>query len=65
MLVVLLAILCLLPGLDTTPLWDQDEAAYAGFAHQMLATGDWRLPGFAWSEVHRKPPLHFWLIASV
>lgn len=62
--VVLLVILCLLLGLDSTPLWDQDEAAYAGFAHQMAATGDWRMPSFAWSEVHRKPPLHFWLIAS-
>lgn len=54
----------LLLGLDTVPLWDQDEAAYAGFAHQMRASGDWRLPSFAWSEVHRKPPLHFWMIAA-
>lgn len=62
--ILLLVILCLLLGLDSTPLWDQDEAAYAGFAHQMVATGDWRMPAFAWSEVHRKPPLHFWLIAA-
>jgi 4-amino-4-deoxy-L-arabinose transferase-like glycosyltransferase len=44
-------------------LWDQDEAAYAGFAKRMLETGDYVIPDFTWSEIHRKPPLHFWLIA--
>lgn len=42
---------------------DQDEAAYAGFAKQMIETGNWITPEFMWSEVHRKPPLHFWNIA--
>ncbi len=54
----------LLVANHSTPLWDQDEAAYAGFAHTMLQTGDWAIPEFAWSEPHRKPPLHFWLVAS-
>lgn len=44
-------------------LWDQDEAAYAGFARNIIETGDWLIPNFAWSEIHRKPPLHFWNIA--
>ncbi len=43
-------------------LWDQDEAAYAGFAKRMLETADYTVPQFTWSDVHRKPPLHFWLI---
>lgn len=43
--------------------WDQDEAAYAGFAWRMLQTGNWIVPDFPWSEIHRKPPLHFWSIA--
>jgi len=47
----------------TAMLWDEDEAAYAGFAVQMLETGDWWIPQFEWSEIHRKPPLHFWTIA--
>lgn len=60
-----LAILvALLAGLRSVPLWDQDEAAYAGFAHTMLTTGDLRMPAFTWSEIHRKPPLHFWLITA-
>jgi len=57
-------VLNLLVANHSTPLWDQDEAAYAGFAHRMLETGDWAIPEFTWSEPHRKPPLHFWLIAA-
>lgn len=41
-------------------LWDQDEAAYAGFAKRMLDTGNFLIPNFEWSSIHRKPPLHFW-----
>ena len=44
--------------------WDQDEAAYAGFAHNMRKTGNWVVPEFDWSEPHRKTPLHFWAIAG-
>ncbi len=44
-------------------LWDQDEAAYAGFARRMLETGNYLIPDFDWSFIHRKPPFHFWSIA--
>lgn len=47
------------------PFWDQDEAAYGGFALQMHKTGEWWIPDFLWSELHRKPPLQFWLMAGV
>ncbi len=43
-------------------LWDQDEAAYAGFAKRMIETHNYVVPDFTWSFPHRKPPLHFWLI---
>ncbi len=46
------------------PFWDQDEAAYAGFALRMETTGEWWIPDFLWSELHRKPPLQFWLMAG-
>lgn len=46
------------------PFWDQDEAAYAGFALEMPKTGQWWIPDFLWSELHRKPPLQFWLMAG-
>jgi 4-amino-4-deoxy-L-arabinose transferase-like glycosyltransferase len=57
-------VLNLLVANHSTPLWDQDEAAYAGFAHTMVRTGDWAIPEFTWSDPHRKPPLHFWMIAA-
>lgn len=44
-------------------LWDQDESAYAGFAKTMIESGDWLIPDYMWSDIHRKPPLHFWNIA--
>jgi 4-amino-4-deoxy-L-arabinose transferase-like glycosyltransferase len=44
--------------------WDQDESAYAGFAHNMRKTSNWVVPEFEWSEPHRKTPLHFWAIAG-
>ena len=44
-------------------LWDQDEAAYAGFAKRMVETGDYLIPDYPWSFIHRKPPLHFWMNA--
>jgi len=60
---VLLAVFLsgVLPG---AALWEQDEAAYAGFALRMLRTGDWVVPDLTWAEIHRKPPLYFWLVAT-
>lgn len=45
-------------------LWNADEAAYAGFALNMAESGQWLIPDFMWSDVHRKVPLHFWLVAA-
>lgn len=44
------------------PLWDQDEAAYAGFAKNMIDRSDYLVPEYFLSDAHRKPPLHFWSI---
>lgn len=54
-------ILVFLVGFDYC-LWDDDESAYAGFALNMLREDQWIQPHFFWSDVHRKTPLHFWLI---
>jgi 4-amino-4-deoxy-L-arabinose transferase-like glycosyltransferase len=51
-----------LAGLNLS-VWDQDESAYAAFALRMIETGNWLIPEFLWSDIHRKPPLHFWSIA--
>jgi 4-amino-4-deoxy-L-arabinose transferase-like glycosyltransferase len=62
-LFLILVAFILLFGNNLVSLWDQDEAAYAGFAKNMVESGNWLMPDFMWSEVHRKPPLHFWNIA--
>ncbi|XDD47401.1 ArnT family glycosyltransferase [Leptospira sp. WS39.C2] len=46
---------------NDSPLVDQDEAAYAGFARTMVESGDYLQMEFPYSEPHRKPPLHFWI----
>ncbi|MBI4648394.1 MAG: glycosyltransferase family 39 protein [Bacteroidia bacterium] len=63
-LVLLYLLIILFAGNWSISLWNQDEAAYAGFAKNMLESGNWLIPDFMWSEIHRKPPLHFWLVAS-
>ncbi|MDF3820663.1 glycosyltransferase family 39 protein [Leptospira sp. 96542] len=50
---------------NQSPLYDQDEAAYAGFARTMVETSDYLNIHFAFSEPHRKPPLHFWLTSFI
>ena len=59
----LLFVVLLFINNDILCLWEQDEAAYAGFAWNMLDSGNFLIPDFEWSWPHRKSPLHFWLIA--
>ncbi len=60
---LLISILLIAFSFNQLSLWDQDEAAYAGFAQKMLETGNWLVPDYMWSFIHRKTPLHFWDIA--
>lgn len=48
---------------NSVSLWDEDEAAYAGFGMTILETGNWVEPSYQWSVIHRKTPFHFWSIA--
>lgn len=43
--------------------WDQDEAAYFGFSKTMMETQNYLIPDFPFSDPHRKPPLHFWIVS--
>ncbi len=51
-------------GNGSVSLWDEDEAAYALFGKTMLESGDWLVPDFSWSDIHRKTPFHFWAIGA-
>jgi 4-amino-4-deoxy-L-arabinose transferase-like glycosyltransferase len=44
--------------------WDEDEAAYAGFARRMAVDGDWLVPEFPYSKAHRKMPGFLWIVAA-
>ncbi|TGL46220.1 glycosyltransferase family 39 protein [Leptospira meyeri] len=48
---------------NSSPLVDQDEAAYAGFSRNMVENGDYLRMEYPYSTPHRKPPLHFWTTA--
>ncbi len=58
---ILLLFILLISNHNIT-LFDQDEAAYAGFGKYFLENPQAHIPQFLWSEPHRKTPLHFWLI---
>lgn len=64
LLILLLLAVNLLVNNHQVSLWDEDEAAYAGFAQEMVHTGNWVTPSYPQSVIHRKTPLHFWAIAG-
>lgn len=64
LLISLLLAVNLLVNNHQISLWDEDEAAYAGFAQQMIHTENWVTPSYPQSIIHRKTPLHFWAIAG-
>jgi 4-amino-4-deoxy-L-arabinose transferase-like glycosyltransferase len=62
-LLFLYIISCLFIHNWSISIWDQDEGAYALFAKNMINTGNWLVPDAMWSDIHRKPPFHFWTVA--
>jgi 4-amino-4-deoxy-L-arabinose transferase-like glycosyltransferase len=51
--------------LGATPLLDVDEPRYAESARQMFLSGNWITPYFNGLVRFDKPPLFYWLVASV
>lgn len=60
----LLAFLCYLPFIDSTPL-SGTEAHRALPADEMARHGDWLIPHLYGRIYFRKPPLHFWVLATI
>ncbi|HQR09650.1 MAG TPA: phospholipid carrier-dependent glycosyltransferase, partial [Gemmatales bacterium] len=53
-------------GLGTRELWSSHEARAAQDAQSLLDSGDWRLPHlFDGRAELQKPPLYYWLTASL
>lgn len=52
-----------LPGLESVPLFDWDEANFAEIAREMVVSGDYLRPSISYLPFTEKPPLFFWLQA--
>src|SRR5271163_2894732 len=61
----LAALLFFCIGLSTRPYLTPSEARYIEVPRQMLATGDWLTPRINGVPYFEKPPLFYWLQASV
>jgi len=59
---LLIAAVVMLPGLNITKLWDQDEGYFASTAAEMHAGGDWIVPTFNGSLFGHKPPWMYWMM---
>lgn len=55
----------LFTGLGSIDLLDPDEGMYGAIAREMAEGGDWITPHFNGVRYLEKPPLYFWLTASI
>jgi 4-amino-4-deoxy-L-arabinose transferase-like glycosyltransferase len=60
LLITVGALLCLLPALGGTHLWDPDEPRFAEATRQMIARGDYLTPYFNEAPRWEKPILFYW-----
>jgi 4-amino-4-deoxy-L-arabinose transferase-like glycosyltransferase len=52
-------------NLGASSLWDSNEAFYAGTPREMIESGDWINPSFNYQPRFNKPPLSYWIVASL
>lgn len=64
-LILLPAALFLAAGLGLRDPWPADEPRFALIAREMVATGQWLFPQIGGDWYQDKPPVFFWLIASL
>ena len=55
----------LLVALDTSSIWDANEAFYVQTPREMVETSNWLVPHFNGEPRLNKPPLSYWLVASL
>ena len=51
-------------SLDTSSVWDSNEAFYVQTPREMVEHGDWIVPRFNGQPRVNKPPLSYWLVAA-
>ena len=52
-------------GLDTSSIWDTNEAFYVQTPREMLESSNWLVPRFNGEPRLNKPPLSYWLVAGL
>jgi 4-amino-4-deoxy-L-arabinose transferase-like glycosyltransferase len=62
---VLLAALSFYAGLGRGAITDSDEGFYAEAAREMVESGDWLTPHYNYEPRFQKPPLYYWLTATL
>ena len=63
--IIVFAALFLLPFLGSVHLFDCDEINYAESAREMIVTGDYLTVQIDFEPFPEKPPLFFWLQATL
>jgi 4-amino-4-deoxy-L-arabinose transferase-like glycosyltransferase len=64
-IIVTLAAASYFINLGASSLWDSNEAFYAGTPREMIESGDWINPSFNYRPRFNKPPLSYWIVASL
>src|SRR5574340_224443 len=62
-LLIAICALFLLPGLIGHEPWKGNDAVSVGVVHDMLESGDWRVPRLTGQAFFDNPPLYYWLAA--
>jgi 4-amino-4-deoxy-L-arabinose transferase-like glycosyltransferase len=60
LVILIVSAAILLPGLNATRFWDQDEGYYASVAYEMHQRDDWIVPTFNGELFAHKPPMMYW-----
>ena len=59
------AVLPFFVGLDTSSIWDANEAFYVETPREMLESGDYINPSFNYEPRFNKPVLSYWIVAAL
>ncbi len=52
-------------SLDTSSIWDANEAFYVQTPREMVESSNWLVPHFNGEPRLNKPPLSYWLVAGL
>lgn len=63
-IIAVLALVTILWGIGSVPLFDPDEPVYAETAREMIKYNDYLSPRIFDNFWYDKPPMYYWLVAA-